>query len=102
MACAAALYHDSPAIPTGARADPQQTGLRTHTATQRTYSPTDSLSDGYRHNVPSAWSGQPQRAQMERKRKKQQNALFVTAFVAILLLCIVMRPLKMLYISILQ
>ena len=29
---------------------------RTGTPTAGTHSPTDSLSDGYRHNVPSAWS----------------------------------------------
>ncbi len=37
---------------------------RTGTPTAGTHSPTDTLSDGYRHNVPSAWSGQPQRLQM--------------------------------------
>ena len=53
MACAAALYHDSPDTHPQGRVliHSKQAYARTQPL-QRTYS----LSDGYRHNVPSAWS----------------------------------------------
>ena len=56
-----------------------------------THPPSDSLSLYHGTQPHTGHTGahrQPQRLQMKRKRKKQQKAHFVTAFVAILLLCI--------------